>query len=83
MAEDIVGWNLNYNGSDNNTTTDRASQEMEFIKEPIEFTKEFIKEPIEVGEKWENGKLSMKNTRDSLIEYEGVHPCMGINLTCW
>ena len=35
------------------------------------------------GRKWENGKLSMKNTRDSLIEYEGVHPCMGINLTCW
>ena len=71
MAEDIVGWNLNYNGSDNNTTTDRASQEMEFIKEPIE-----------VGEKWENGKLSMKNTRDSLIEYKGEYPCMGINLTC-
>ena len=40
-------WNLNYNGSDNITTRDRASQEMEFIKEPIEFTKEFIKEPIE------------------------------------
>ena len=38
-----VGWNLNYDGSDNITTTDRASQEMEFIKEPVEFTKEFIK----------------------------------------
>ncbi|MGM9699389.1 MAG: ATP-binding protein [Prevotella sp.] len=43
----VTLWNLNYNGSDNNTTTDRASQEMEFIKEPVEFTKEFIKEPIE------------------------------------
>ena len=38
-----VGWNLNYDGSDNITTTYRASQEMEFIKEPVEFTKEFIK----------------------------------------
>ena len=47
MAEDIVGWNLNYDGSDNITTRDRASQEMEFIKEPKEFTKEFIKEPVE------------------------------------
>ena len=65
----VTLWNLNYDGSDNITTRDRASQEMEFIKEPKEFTKEFIKEPIEVGEKWENGKLSMKNTRDSLIEY--------------
>ena len=42
-----VGWNLNYDGSDNITTTYRASQEMEFIKEPVEFTKEFIKEPVE------------------------------------
>ena len=43
----VTLWNLNYNGSDNNTTSDRASQEMEFIKEPIEFTKEFVKEPVE------------------------------------
>ena len=39
----VTLWNLNYDGSDNITTRDRASQEMEFIKEPIEFTKEFIK----------------------------------------
>lgn len=38
---------MNYDYSDNITTTDRSSQEMEFIKEPVEFTKEFIKEPIE------------------------------------
>ena len=49
MAEDIVGWNLNYDGSDNITTRDRASQEMEFIKEPKEFTKEFIKEFIKAS----------------------------------
>ena len=38
-----MGWNQNYDSNDNITTTDRASQEMEFIKEPVEFTKEFIK----------------------------------------
>ena len=43
----VTLWNLNYDGSDNITTRDRASQEMEFIKEPKEFTKEFIKEPAE------------------------------------
>ncbi len=41
----VTFWNLNFDG--NNTTTDDASQEMEFIKEPTEFTKEFIKEPVE------------------------------------
>ena len=40
-------WNLNFEGNDNNTPTDKESQEVEFIKEPIEFTKEFIKEPME------------------------------------
>ena len=39
----VTLWYLNYDGSDNITTTDRASQEMEFIKEPVEFTKEFVK----------------------------------------
>lgn len=43
----VTLWNLNFEGNDNNTTTDKASQEVEFIKEPIEFTKEFIKEPME------------------------------------
>ena len=43
----VTLWNLNYDGSNNNTTTAKASQEVEFIKEPIEFTKEFIKEPVE------------------------------------
>lgn len=42
----VTLWNLNYDGSDNNTTTDKASQGVEFIKEPIVFTKEFIKEPV-------------------------------------
>ena len=39
----VTLWNLNYDGSNNNTTTAKASQEVEFIKEPVEFTKEFIK----------------------------------------
>ncbi len=43
----VTLWNLNFEGNDNNTPTDKESQEVEFIKEPIEFTKEFIKEPIE------------------------------------
>ena len=43
----VTLWNLNFEGNDNNTATDKASQEVEFIKEPIEFTKEFIKEPME------------------------------------
>ena len=43
----VTLWNLNYDGSDNNTTTAKASQEVEFIKGPVEFTKEFIKEPVE------------------------------------
>ena len=43
----VTLWNLNYDGSNNNTTTAKASQEVEFIKGPIEFTKEFIKEPVE------------------------------------
>ena len=42
-----MGWNLNYDGSDNITTRDGASQELVFTKEPVEFTKEFIKEPVE------------------------------------
>ena len=43
----VTLWNLNFEGNNNNTPTDKESQEVEFIKEPIEFTKEFIKEPIE------------------------------------
>ena len=35
-------WILNYEDS-NNTISDNASQEVEFIKEPVKFTKEFIK----------------------------------------
>ncbi len=41
----VTLWNLNFDG--NNTTTDGVSPEVEFIKEPMEFTKEFIKEPME------------------------------------
>ena len=44
-----VGWNLNYDGSDNITTRDGASQELVFTKEPVEFTKEFIKEFIKAS----------------------------------
>ena len=43
----VTLWNLNYDGSDHNTAANNASQEVEFIKEPAEFTKEFIKEPAE------------------------------------
>ena len=43
----VTLWNLNYDGNDNSTTTDKTSQEVEFIKGPIEFTKEFIKGPVE------------------------------------
>ena len=39
----VTLWNLNYDGSDHNTAANNASQEVEFIKEPAEFTKEFIK----------------------------------------
>ena len=35
-------WILNYEDS-NNTISDNASQEVEFIKEPVKITKEFIK----------------------------------------
>ena len=35
----VTLWNLNFEGNDNNTPTDKESQEVEFIKEPIEFTK--------------------------------------------
>ena len=44
-----MGWNLNYDGSDNITIRDRASQELVFTKEPVEFTKEFIKEFIKAS----------------------------------
>lgn len=43
----VILWNLNFDGNANNTTTDKVSQEVEFIKEPVKFTKEFIKEPVE------------------------------------
>lgn len=36
-------WNLNFEENDNNTTTDKTFQEVEFVKGPVEFTKEFIK----------------------------------------
>ena len=43
----VTLWNLNFERNGNNTTTDKASQEVEFIKEPAKFTKEFIKGPVE------------------------------------
>lgn len=39
----VTLWNLNYEGSDNNTAPNNTFQGTEFIKEPVEFTKEFIK----------------------------------------
>ena len=39
----VTLWNLNFEGNDNNTTTDKTFQEVEFVKGPVEFTKEFIK----------------------------------------
>lgn len=45
----VTLWNLNYDGNDNSATTDKASQEVEFIKEPVEFTKEFTKEFIKAS----------------------------------
>lgn len=38
---------MTYDSSDNKTSTDKASQEVKFTKEQVEFTKEFIKEPVE------------------------------------
>lgn len=43
----VTLWNLNHEGSDNNTAFNNASQGVEFIKAPVQFTKEFIKEPVE------------------------------------
>ena len=43
----VTLWNLNFDGNANNTTTNKVFQEVEFIKEPVKFTKEFIKEPVE------------------------------------
>lgn len=43
----VTLWNLNYEGSDNNTASNNAFQGAEFIKGPVQFTKEFIKEPVE------------------------------------
>lgn len=43
----VTLWNLNYEGSDNNTAPNNTFQGAEFIKEPVKFTKEFIKEPVE------------------------------------
>lgn len=41
----VTLWNLNFGG--NNTVTDNISQETEFMKGPVEFTKEFMKESVE------------------------------------
>ncbi len=57
----------------NNTTTDRTSQEVEFIKEPVEFTKEFIKEPVEFAKEFVKAsrqiyKLISQNPHISAIQ---------------
>ena len=39
----VTLWNLNCDGNDNSTTTDKTSHKVVFTKEPVEFTKEFIK----------------------------------------
>ena len=43
----VTLWNLNFEWNDNNTTTDKTFQEVEFVKGPVEFTKEFTKGPVE------------------------------------
>ena len=58
----VTLWNLNYDGSNNNTTTAKASQEVEFIKEPVEFTKEFIKASRQIY------KLISMNSKVSTIQ---------------
>lgn len=45
----VTLWNLNYDGNGNSAITGKASQEVEFIKEPVEFTKEFTKEFIKAS----------------------------------
>ena len=69
----VTLWNLNYDGSNNNTTTAKASQEVEFIKEPVEFTKEFIKEPVEFTKEFIKAsrqiyKLISMNSKVSTIQ---------------
>ena len=43
----VTLWNLNFEGNDNNTATDKTFQEVEFVKGPEKFTKEFTKGPVE------------------------------------
>lgn len=45
----VTLWNLNYDGNGNSAITGKESQEVEFIKEPVEFTKEFTKEFIKAS----------------------------------
>ena len=68
-----MGWNQNYDSNDNITTTDRASQEMEFIKEPVEFTKEFVKGPSKFAKEFVKAsrqiyKLISQNPHISAIQ---------------
>ena len=63
----VTLWNLNYDGNDNSTTTDNASQEVEFIKEPVEFTKEFIKASRQIYKLISmNPKVSTAQMADSM-----------------
>ena len=62
-----MGWNLNYDGSDNITIRDRASQELVFTKEPVEFTKEFIKASRQIYKLISmNPKVSTAQMADSM-----------------
>ena len=62
----VTLWNLNYDGNDNITTSDMASQEVEFIKEPVKFTKEFTKEFIKASR--QIYKLISMNPKVSTIQ---------------
>lgn len=69
----VTLWNLNYDGNDNSTTTDKTSQEVEFIKGPIEFTKEFIKGPSKFAKEFVKAsrqiyKLISQNPHISAIQ---------------
>lgn len=64
---------MNYDSSDNIITTGRASHELEFIKEPVEFTKEFVKEPVEFAKEFVKAsrqiyKLISQNPHISAIQ---------------
>lgn len=63
----VILWNLNYEGSDNNTAPNNTFQGTEFIKEPVQFTKEFIKASRQIYKQISaNPKVSTVQMADSM-----------------